>query len=160
MSCTALDQLRSEDTFSGGYSCSPSGSGGSLSAGAKAGIAIGVIIAILLVLFIAWYMLRRRRLRKHRRPEPTDVSPVSPPLSPVTPAIVRDEKLSSPKYQPVPVHEPLLQVPRKPLGPLPAQLDGRSVYEAPIAATPILEYHELEAEPVLSTHQRPIHSDT
>jgi hypothetical protein len=40
-------------------------------------------------------------------------------------------------------------VPRKPLGPPAAQLDGRSISEVPIASTPVREYHKLDAGPVL-----------
>lgn len=163
MSCTALDRLQSDGAINGDYSCSPGGSAGSLSAGAKAGIAIGVIVAVMLVLFLVWYVLRRRRVRKYRRPGPAAVSPVapvSPPLSPGVPAAARDEKPPSPKYQPVPTDDSLASVPRKPVGPPPAQLDGRSIYEAPIAATPVREYHELDAGPVVSMHQRPIHPGT
>lgn len=158
MSCTALDRLQSDGTFKGSYSCSAGDKGSSLSAGAKAGIAIGVIIAVMILLFGLWYVLRSRRQRKSKGSEKAPISPVSPPL----PAKLRDEKPPSPKYQPVPVHDtlaPLPPVPRKPVGPPPAQLDGRSIYEAPIAASPAREYHELDAGPVRGVHQQPIHSD-
>lgn len=152
MSCTALNSLESEDAYRGGYSCTGSSSSGSMSAGAKAGIAVGVIVGVLLLLLVLWFVLRQRRQRRHAvtRAEPTLALP---------PAAMADEKSSSPEYEPVPSHESPLSVPRKPVGPPPTMLDGRSIYEAANPATPLQEYHELDAGPVLSSHQRPINSE-
>ncbi|KAJ5569502.1 uncharacterized protein N7459_008932 [Penicillium hispanicum] len=152
MSCTALNSLQSEGVYRGGYSCTGSNSTGSLSAGAKAGIAVGVIIGVLLLLLVLWFVLRQRRQRRRgvTRAEPTPA---------LAPAATTDEKSSSPEYEPVPSHESPPPVPRKPVGPPPTMLDGRSVYEAANPATPLREYHELDAGPVLSSHQRPINSE-
>ncbi|KAJ5522711.1 hypothetical protein N7513_013284 [Penicillium frequentans] len=152
MSCTALNNLQSEDVYHGGYSCSTS-SGSSLSTGAKAGIAIGVIVGVLLILFLMWWVFRQRRVRqKRRRPSQTPAS-ISPP-------VLKDEKQSTPQYQPIPSSDLSPKVPRKPVGLAPALLDGRSIYEAAYPASPIPVYHELDAGPVFSTHQRPINSES
>lgn len=165
MSCSTLNGLRSDGVFRGGYSCSAGSMGNSLSAGAKGGIAVGVIVGVLLLLILLWYMLRQRRQRKNRRGE-LDAPP--------SPALLADEKPPSSQYKSAPSDEPQrfsfpsslsppvlarVPVPRKAIGPPPALLDGRPIHEAPYAVTPVQEYHELDAGPVFSTHQRPINSE-
>ncbi|KAJ5645873.1 hypothetical protein N7490_002245 [Penicillium lividum] len=147
MLCTALNSL--SDVFESGYSCSAS-SGSSLSAGTKGGIAVGVIIAVLLILLLVWWIIRQRRARRRRT---SKTAALSPP-------VCKDDKPSPPQYQPIPSGDLSPKVPRKPVGPAPALLDGRSIYEAAYPASPIPVYHELDAGPVFSTHQRPIHSES
>lgn len=159
MSCTALNALRSSDVFRGSYSCSVDGGGSSLSAGAKAGIAIGVIIAVILLLLAVWYVLRQRRQRQPRRRRTFQTDPPSPEIALGSEKLLEPEHKSSPPKE-SPVKERELQVPRKPIGPPPALLDGRSIYEAAYPASPIPVYHELDAGPVSGSHQRPIHSET
>jgi hypothetical protein len=149
MSCSTLNSLQSEGVYRGSYSCVASGSSSSLSPAAKGGIAVGVILGVLLILLVLWFILRARRRRKNRN--------MPPSLSPST--VVDDEKQPSLHDQLSPLPSPKPPVPRKPLGPPAAQLDGCSIYEAPIASTPVREYHELDAGPVLSSHQRPMHSE-
>jgi hypothetical protein len=153
MSCSALNSLQSRGVYHRGYSCVASSSSSSLSPAAKAGIALGVILGVLLVLLVLWYALRARRHRKKRNIPPV----ASSSLSPLT--VKSDEKQPSlhDQLSPLPSRKP--PVPRKPLGPAAAQLDGRSIYEVPNTSTPVREYHELDAGPVLSSHQRPIHSE-
>ncbi|CEJ53677.1 hypothetical protein PMG11_00026 [Penicillium brasilianum] len=152
MSCSALNTLQSEGVYRGSYSCVASGSSGSsLGPAAKGGIAVGVILGVLLILCAIWFFLRGRRSRKDRN---------VPPMASLSPTVVNiDEKLpnSHNSLSPLPSLKPL--VPRKRVGPPAAQLDGRSIYEVPTTSTPICEYHELDAGPVLSSHQRPIHSE-
>lgn len=152
MSCSALDSLKSEGVYRGGYSCIASSlSDTSLSPAAKGGIAVGVIVGVFLILFLLWYVLRARRHRKPRNRAP--VASISPST------VVADEKQSNSHDQPSPLPSPKLPVPMKPLGPTAAQLDGRSIYEVPTTSTPVREYYELDAGPILSSHQRPIHSE-
>jgi hypothetical protein len=151
MLCSALNSLQSKGVYRGSYYCVASGSGYSLSPAAKGGITVGVILGVLLILLVLWYVLRARRYRKNKN---------MPPVGSLSSSTVEsDEKQTSLHDQPSPLPSPKPPVPRKPLGPPPAQLDGRSVYEMPNASTPVREYHELDAGPVLSSHQRPIHSE-
>ncbi|KAJ5924992.1 hypothetical protein N7454_007631 [Penicillium verhagenii] len=149
MSCTVLNNL--ENVFQGGYSCSASG-GSSLSTGAKAGIAVAVIIVVLLLLFVMWWIIRQRRARRQRRRDSKTPATLPPP-------ILKEEKQIQTQYQSVPTSDSSPTVPRKPVGPPPAMLDGRSIYEAAYPVSPIPVYHELDAGPVFSTHQRPINSE-
>lgn len=154
MSCTALDSLKSDDSdvYNGNYSCSTSG--GSLSAGEKAGIAVGVIILVVLLMLLIWYLLRHRRERMRRRRRDTQISLPSPA------PMLEKEKSIQPVYKSIPTHEPsLIKLPRKPLRPPPELLDGRSLYEATDPASPDTVYHELDAGPVFGRHQRPIHAE-
>ncbi|KAJ5363507.1 uncharacterized protein N7496_009220 [Penicillium cataractarum] len=152
MSCSALNTLQSQGVYRGSYSCVASGSNSSsLSPAAKAGIAVGVIVGVLLILFFLWYFLRGRRNRKNRN---------IPPMAWLSPSTVdSDEKQPSSHDNLTPLPSLKPPVPRKPVGPPAAQLDGRSIYEVPTTSTPVREYHELDAGPVLSSHQRPIHSE-
>jgi hypothetical protein len=148
MSCSTLNSLQSEGVYHGGYSCIASGSSGSsLSPGAKGGIAVGVILGVLFILLIPWYVLRARRHRKSQN------MPKAAPHSPSI--IVYNEKQTAPPNQP----SLKTLLPRKPVGSTAAQLHGSSIYEVPMVSTPVREYHELDADPVLSSHQRPINSD-
>ncbi|KAJ5215381.1 uncharacterized protein N7498_001788 [Penicillium cinerascens] len=165
MSCSTLNGLRSDGVFRGGYSCSAGSMGNSLSAGAKGGIAVGVIVGVLLLLFLLWYMLRQRRQRNNSRGE-SDAPPSPVLLADEKPPNSQDKSISSDEPQRFSSHSsfspPVLAkvpVPRKAIGPLPALLDGRSIHEAPHAVTPVQEYHELDAGPVFSTHQRPLNSE-
>lgn len=153
MSCSALNTLQSQGVYRGGYSCIASGSNSSsLSPAAKAGIAVGVIVGVLLILFFLWYFLRARRNRKSRN---------IPPIVSLSPSTVdSDEKQPSPHDNVSQLPSLKSTVPRKPVGPPAAQLDGRSIYEVPTTSTPVREYHELDAGPVLSSHQRPMHSES
>lgn len=182
MSCNALDDLQSDDIYLGGYSCSTSsgdsslssvsagtegglsagteggpsaGTKGGLSAGTKGGVAGGVIVGVLLLVLVLWYWLRHRRNKATwKRESPAQATAPGP-------AAVAGEK--SPQYQQVPTHQAQPSgppVPRKPVGSPAAMLDSNSIYEAPIAATPVREYHELDAGPVFGMHQRPIHSES
>lgn len=150
MSCSALDALKSEGVYTGSYSCS-SGSGNSLSAGAKAGIAIAVIVVVILVVLAIWFFLRRRRQQKARKTQ-----------SPFPESLSSDETSEKPpqvEEQAVPVRDLKPPLPRKPVGPQAAQLDGRSIYEASSPMSPATVYHEMDAGPVVGMHQRPIHSE-
>ncbi|KAJ5281724.1 hypothetical protein N7478_007096 [Penicillium angulare] len=153
MSCTTLNALRSSDVFRGSYSCSVDGGGSSLSAGAKAGIAVGVIAVVILLLLAVLYVLRQRRQRQPRRRRTFQTD------SPIPQTALGSEKLLEPENKSSPVKEQEMLVPRKPIGPPPALLDGRSIYEAAYPASPIPVYHELDAGPVSGSHQRPIHSE-
>ncbi|KAJ5599011.1 hypothetical protein N7450_000078 [Penicillium hetheringtonii] len=154
MSCSALDALKSEGVFTGSYSCS-SGSSNPLSAGAKAGIAIAVVVVVILILVVVWLVLRRRRQQRARKQStPSE----SPPLSDVLSSDITEEKPST-QQQVIPVRELKPPLPRKPVGPQAAQLDGRSIYEASSPMSPATVYHEMDAGPVVGSHQRPIHSD-
>ncbi|KAJ5729533.1 uncharacterized protein N7483_004041 [Penicillium malachiteum] len=146
MSCKALNSLKSEDVYRGGYSCS--GGGSSLSAGDKAGIGIGVIIGVIVVLVIVWLVWRRRR--RQRRNAQTSAS---------VPPMVEKQMPVQPEYQAVPSYEPAKVLPSKPLGPSPALLDSRSIHEAAYPASPVREYYELDGGPVHGTHQRPLNSE-
>ncbi|OQD81609.1 hypothetical protein PENANT_c026G07652 [Penicillium antarcticum] len=149
MSCGSLNGLQSQGVFQGSYSC-VAGSA-SLSGGAKGGIAVGVILFVLLLLLALWFVLRRRRQRRRLgATEPTDSS--------TSTTMVQVEKGSLPKERLSPAREEPNLMPRKPVGSA-ILLDGRSIHEAPIAATPVQECHELDAGPVLSSHQRPIHAE-
>lgn len=175
MSCNALDSLLADDIYLGGYSCSTSSGGSSLSsgdsslssgnsspsplsAGAKGGIAGGVIVGVLLLVLLLWYWLRQRRQRRNEgiQEEESSAQAAAP-----GPATVAGEK--PPQYQQAPPQEAqpsVPSVPRKPVGSPAAMLDSKSIYEAPIAPTPVQEYHELDAGPVFGMHQRPIHSES
>lgn len=158
MSCNALDGLQSDDIYQGGYSCSTSSgdsSSSSLSAGAKGGVAGGVIVGVLLLVLLLWYWLRQRR-NKRTQSKGFPAQATAP-----GPATTAGEK--PPQYHQAPTHEAQTSVPsvsRKPVGSPAAMLDGKSIHEAPIAATPVQEYHELDAGPVFGMHQRPIHSES
>lgn len=137
MSCSTLNSLQSDDVYHGGFACSSSAR--SLSPGARGGIAVGVVVGVLLLMLLLWHWLRQR--------------PPSP---------LQDEKPPSPECQAVPSLEPkppAPSIPRRLVEPPPALLDGQSIHEAAYAATPIQEYHELDAGAVFSTHQRPINAD-
>ncbi|KAJ5666611.1 hypothetical protein N7462_011020, partial [Penicillium macrosclerotiorum] len=150
MSCSALNSLQSDNVYQGDYQCSVSSS--SLTAGVKGGIAIGVILGVLLIVILLWYLFRQRQQRQ-RKTKHAPLSPIS------SPSVGKEtEKGPSPLYQPLPLEDQKPSMPRKPVGSA-IQLDGRSIYEAPIAPTPVREYHELDAGPVLSSHQRPIHAE-
>ncbi|KAJ5112791.1 hypothetical protein N7532_000836 [Penicillium argentinense] len=151
MSCSALDSLQSEGVYRGAYSCSSDGSGDSLSAGAKAGIAIAVIVVVVLILVVVWFVIRRRRQQRNNRTQSISLE------TPV--ANEKDEKPPQVQQLAVPDRELKPPMPRKPVGVQAAQLDGRSIYEASSPMTPSTVYHELDAGPVLSSHQRPIHSE-
>lgn len=128
-----------------------SSSSSSLSPAVKGGIAVGVILGVLLILLVLWYLLRAQRHRTNRK--------IPPAASFSPPTVEPDEKQPSLHKQPSPLPSPKPPVPRKPLGPAAALLDGRLIYEVPNASTSVREYHELDAGPVLSSHQRPIHSE-
>lgn len=151
MSCSALDNLKSDGVFKSSYSCSSGSSGSSLSAGAKAGIAIAVVVVVGLIVVMVWFFLRRRRQKKPKHTR--SVSPEAP--SSEIPA----EKPPKVQEQVVPVGELKPPLPRKPVGPQAAQLDGRSIYEASSPMSPATVYHEMDAGPVVGNHQRPIHSE-
>lgn len=168
MSCNALDSLLSDDIYLGGYSCSTSSgdsslsssdsSSPSLSAGAKGGVAGGVIVGVLLLVLLLWYWLRQRRQRRNKGTQSKDLPAQATAPGPATVAVEKP-----PQYLQVPTHEAqesVPSVPRKPVGSPAAMLDGKSIYEAPIAATPVQEYHELDAGPVFGMHQRPIHPES
>jgi hypothetical protein len=149
MSCSSLNGLQSQGVFKGSYSCGAGSSG--LSGGAKGGIAVGVILSVLLLLLLLWFVLRRRRQKRRLGgTEPTVSSPST--------AEIEVEKVSLPEERVSPASEPPNLMPRKPVGSA-IFLDGRSIHEAPIAATPVQECHELDGGPVLSSHQRPIHAE-
>lgn len=158
MSCSTLDTLNSDRVFKNGYICSSGSS--SLSPGAKGGIAVGVIVFILLIVLVLWFVLRRRRQKQRARGAR---STIPPPSTPSTVA-AHDEKAPisqgsiSPQEEASRPEEPQTLLPRKPVGSA-ILLDGRSVYEAPDGSTPVQEYHELDAGPILSSHQRPINAD-
>ena len=152
MSCGLFDRLAADGVFSGSYTCSSSGGGG-LSAGAKAGIAIGVIAAVLIVIALLWLFVYRRKRA----------------------AVVDDEKgqYTTPSMNqaaaPVPGQGKTpaagLKIPRKPFPPTrPSEpqvplLDSSTIHEAPTerreSRPPI---YELDAGPQ-SLHQRPIHHE-
>ncbi|CAI7609900.1 unnamed protein product [Penicillium crustosum] len=158
MLCSVLDKLKSNSVFRNGYTCSSGSSG--LSPGAKGGIAVGVIVTVLLIVLLLWFVLRRRRQRKRTR----GVQSTIPPSSTVSTVVGPDEKALisqgsiSPQEEPLRSKEPQTLLPRKPVGSA-ILLDGRSVYEVPNGSTPVHEYHELDAGPVFSSHQRPIHAN-
>jgi hypothetical protein len=149
MTCSSLNQLQSEGVFKGSYSCTAGSSG--LSGGAKGGIAAGVILAVLLILLVLWFVLRRRRQKRR-------LGGTAPTISVPSAAAIQVEKGSLAEASVSPANEPQNYMPRKPVGSA-ILLDGRSIHEAPIAATPIQECHELDAGPVLSSHQRPINAE-
>ncbi|KAJ5973140.1 uncharacterized protein N7479_003058 [Penicillium vulpinum] len=158
MSCSTLDNLKSENVFKNGYSCSSGSSG--LSPGAKGGIAAGAIVAVLLVVLILWFVLRRRRQRQRTGGAQSTVSASSTPST----VVALDEKAPIPQGTTPPQEEashPGEQqtlLPRKPVGSA-IFLDSRSIYEAPNGSAQVQECHELDAGPVLSSHQRPINAD-
>jgi hypothetical protein len=152
ISCSALNNLRSQDVFRGSYSCSGGSSG--LSPGAKGGIAVAVILGVLFILAILWLVLRRRR---QKRGVPMARSSVSSTSSPSTPH-AQKEKTPSLEDKSWVLQESHIEMPRKPVGSA-IFLDSRPIHEAPNPSTPIQEYHELDAGPVLSSHQRPINSE-
>lgn len=150
ISCGLFDRLAADGVFSGSYTCSSSGGG--LSAGAKAGIAIGVIAAVLIVIALVWFFVYRRKRS----------------------AVVDDEK-GQYTSTPAPgqgqgqgqgkIPSAGLKIPRKPFPPTrPSEprvplLDSSTIHEAPterrVSRPPI---YELDAGPQ-SLHQRPIHHD-
>lgn len=151
ISCGLFDRLAADGVFSGSYTCSSSGGG--LSAGAKAGIAIGVIAAVLIVIALVWLFVYRRKRT----------------------AVVDDEKgqYSTPSPAPAPGQGPGqgktpsagLKIPRKPFPPTrPSEprvplLDSSTIHEAPTErreSRPSI--YELDAGPQ-SLHQRPIHHE-
>lgn len=152
LTCGLFDRLAADGDFSGSYTCSNNHAKG-LSAGAKAGIAIGVILAILLVGLGVWFWIRRRA-----RPGPdTEAS--------------GDEEKRFSGYMPVPVPSPGtdagsgLKIPRKPFPSQHAEtsarpvdmLDGNSIYEAAAGVrSPVV--HELDAGPQ-SRHQIPMNHE-
>lgn len=152
MSCSTLDSLVSGGVFRGSYSCS--GGSSDLSPGAKGGIAVGVILGVLLILVILWFILRRRRQKRRALGAQSSI----PSLSTQSTVLTRNEKTPPLEDKPSPLEEPQLQMPRKPVGSA-VFLDSRSIHEAPNASTPVQEYHELDAGPVLSSHQRPINGE-
>lgn len=158
MSCSILDSLNSDKVFKNGYTCSSGSSG--LSPGAKGGIAVGVIVVVLLIVLTLWFVLRRRHQRQNTR----GVQSTIPPSSTPSVVVAHDEKALisqgsiSPQEDTLHSEEPQTLLPRKPVGSA-IFLDGRSVYEAPNGSTPVQEYHELDAGPVLSSHQRPINAN-
>ncbi|OQE34636.1 hypothetical protein PENCOP_c016G06916 [Penicillium coprophilum] len=157
MSCSTLDSLKSNGVFKNGYSCVTGSSG--LSPGAKGGIAVGVIVAVLLIVLVLWFILWRRRQRQ-RAGQTQSTVPSSSTRSTV---LAHDEKAPisqgsvSPHEEPSPLAEPQTLLPRKPVGSA-IFLDSRSIYEAPNASTRDQECHELDAGPILSSHQRPINA--
>ncbi|KAJ5505185.1 hypothetical protein N7463_008059 [Penicillium fimorum] len=157
MSCSTLDSLKFNGVFKNGYSC-VSGSSG-LGPGAKGGIAAGVIIAVLLVSLVLWFMLRRRRQRQRARGTQSTIPPSSTPST----VVAHDEKAPisrgsiSPHEEPSPLSAPQTLLPRKPVGSA-IFLDSRSIYEAPNGSAPDQKCHELDAGPILSSHQRPINA--
>ncbi|KAJ5732245.1 hypothetical protein N7493_003726 [Penicillium malachiteum] len=151
MSCTVLNELKSENVYQGGYSCSGSGSS-SLSTGAKAGIAVGVILGVLLIMVIVWLLYRRARRSRRQHLNEQTAAASAPPM-------VEKQLPVQPEYQPVPIFEPAKALPRKPLGSPPAQLDSRSIHEAAYPASPVREFYELDAGPIHSTHQRPLNPE-
>ncbi|CAI7654231.1 unnamed protein product [Penicillium glandicola] len=157
MSCSTLDSLKSDDVFESGYSCSSGSSG--LSPGAKGGIAAGAIGAVLLILLLIWFVLRRRHQRQKARGTQSTIPPSSTPST----VVAHDEKAPISQGSVSPIEETShpeeakTLLPRKPVGSA-IFLDSRSIYEAPDGATPVQEYHELDAGPVSGSHQRPINA--
>ncbi|KAJ5375863.1 hypothetical protein N7517_007869 [Penicillium concentricum] len=157
MSCSTLNSLNSNDVFKNGYSCLSGSSG--LSPGAKGGIAVGVIVAVLLIVLVLWFVLRRRRQRKRAGGTQSTIPPSSTPST----VVAHDEKAPisqgsiSPQEDPSPPADPQTLLPRKPVGSA-ICLDSRSIYEAPNGSAPDQECHELDAGPILSSHQRPINA--
>ncbi|KAJ5205134.1 hypothetical protein N7472_001582 [Penicillium cf. griseofulvum] len=157
MACSTLDRLRSDDVFKSGYSCSSGSSG--LSPGAKGGIAVGVIVAVLLIVLVVWFVLRRRRQRQRAGGTHSNI----PPSSIQSTVVTHDEKSPishgsvSPQQEAPPPAEPQALLPRKPVGSA-IFLDGRSIYEAPNGSARDQECHELDAGPILSSHQQPINA--
>ncbi|CAG8897220.1 unnamed protein product [Penicillium egyptiacum] len=158
MSCAALDSLNSDRVFRNGYTCSSGSSG--LGPGAKGGIAAGVIVVVLLIVLVFWFVLRRRRQRRKAKGAQSTIPPSSTPST----VVAHYEKAPisqgsiSPQEESSRPEEPPTLLPRKPVGSA-ILLDGRSVHEAANGLTPVQEYHELDAGPVSSSHQRPIHAD-
>lgn len=152
MSCSTLDDLRTNGVFRGDYSCSRASS--KLSPGAKGGIAAGIILGVLLVLVILWFVLR---LRRQKRRASTAQSYIPSPVNPSTISI-QNEKTPSLEDKPSPIEVPPLHMPRKPVGSA-VFLDSHPIYEAPNASTPVQAYYELDAGPILSSHQRPINAE-
>jgi hypothetical protein len=152
MSCSTLDYLNSDGVFGGSYSCSDGSSG--LSSGAKGGIAVGVILGVLFIVVILWFILRRRRQKRRALGAQSFI----PSLSTHSNVLAQNEKTPSLKDKPSPLQEPQPEMPRKPVGSA-VFLDSRPIHEAPSTSTPIQEYHELDAGPVLSSHQRPINAE-
>ncbi|KAJ5150301.1 hypothetical protein N7448_001879 [Penicillium atrosanguineum] len=167
MSCSTFDSLKSDEVFKGEYLCSTGSPGNSLSAGAKGGIAVGIIVAVLLILLLLWYMIWQRRQRKSRRSGAdsspslavTSEKPFSSQYKSVASDIPPSVSHMSPPSSLSPPPLASARVQRKSIGPSPAVLDGRSIHEAPHTVTPVQEYHELDAGPVFSTHQRPINTE-
>jgi hypothetical protein len=149
MTCSTLNQLQSEGVFKSSYSCTAGSSG--LSGGAKGGIAAGVIMAVFLFLLVLWFVLRRRQQKRR-------LGGTAPIVSSPSTAVIQVEKSTLAEENISPANRPQKHMPRKPVGSA-ILLDGRSIHEAPIAATPVQECHELDAGPVLSSHQRPIHRE-
>ncbi|KAJ5173465.1 uncharacterized protein N7500_001396 [Penicillium coprophilum] len=157
MSCSTLDSFKSNGVFKSGYSCVTGSSG--LSPGAKGGIAVGVIVAVLLIVLVLWFVLRRRRQRRRAGQTQSTIPSSSTPST----VLAHDEKAPisqgsvSPHEEPSHPAEPQTLLPRKPVGSA-IFLDSRSIYEAPNASARDQECHELDAGPILSSHQRPINA--
>lgn len=150
LSCGLFDRLAADGDFSGSYTCSNGGKKG-LSDGAKAGIAVGVILAVLLLGLGVWLWIRRRARS-------------SPGAAAAAAVDTGDDEKGFSGYRPVPGPAPKpgagLQIPRKPFPSRhatparPEMLDGNSIYEAGAGVrSPVV--HELDAGPQ-SRHQIPI----
>ncbi|KAJ5753332.1 uncharacterized protein N7511_007485 [Penicillium nucicola] len=147
MSCSSLNRLQSQGVFQGSYSCTTASAG--LSGGAKGGIAVGAILGVILLLLALWFVIRRRQKRRSGYAEPTGSFASAP---------IQVEKASPPDKHVSAESEPQNIMPRKPVGSA-ILLDSQSIHEAPIAATPVHECHELDAGLVFSSHQRPIYTE-
>lgn len=158
--CGLFDRLAAAGDFQGSYSCTNDGHKG-LSPGAKAGIAIGVIIAVLLVGLGIWLIVvpRRRRaaaaMDEEGHDEKTGYSDAREHAGPETTG-TGSRMMAG-----------LLKIPRKPFPskhpenvarPRPVDmLDGRMIYEAPTGVRSPTVY-ELDAGPQ-SRHQIPINHE-
>lgn len=159
--CGLFDRLAAAGDFQGSYSCINDGHKG-LSPGAKAGIAIGVIIAVLLVGLGIWLIVvpRRRRaaaaaMDEEGHDEKMGYSDAREYTGPETTG-AGSRMMAG-----------LLKIPRKPFPskhpenvarPRPVDmLDGRMIYEAPTGVRSPTVY-ELDAGPQ-SRHQIPINHE-
>lgn len=140
MSCGVFDRLAADGTFTGSYSCSASSSG--LSPGAKAGIAIAVILIVCIIAAGIWFCLRRRRAAA---------------------TVNENGDVEKTQYH-ILNTKSILRLPRKPFPPKqPSEsvpmLDGRMILEAtPGERRDRRPIYELDAGPQ-SSHQRPINHE-
>lgn len=153
--CGLMNRLAADGDFEGAYSCSNGGHGG-LSPGAKAGVAIGVIIAVLLIGLGIWLFFFRRRqataaaMDEESHNEKTEG--YSYAKGDTTPETTRKWGMRIPR-KPFPSKHPETVARPKPVD----MLDGRMILEAPTGVrSPTV--HELDAGPQ-SRHQIPINHE-